>query len=378
MFVAPQLEKKPGALDQAAPLRGWKLDPAFDTLRRLLEARFGPRGKREYIQVLRLHEDFPERQVTAAVQGAVKRRLIGFDAVKHLLLARIERRPCISTCRAIRTCPGPSSPPPAAPITPPCWPPTMVEAPRILLEHHLKRLKLPTFLREYEKLARQCAAEGLDHVQFLARLVELELIDRERRLVERRIKQARFPVVKQLESFDFKAIPALNKMLVLDLARGEYITRRENVILLGPKRCREDACRSRSRPRRLSEGPLRALHHSLHLVHELIEARDEKRLLRLQDQLARVNLLIVDELGHVPLSQTGSELLFDVFSQCYESGATVVTSNLPFQEWTTVFASDRLTGALLDRITHHVHILEMNGESYRLKQSRSRRRRPSE
>ena len=87
------LEKKPGALDQAAPLRGWKLDPAFDTLRRLLEARFGPRGKRDYIQTLRLLEDFPERQVTAAVQDAVKRRLIGFDAVKHLLLARIERRP---------------------------------------------------------------------------------------------------------------------------------------------------------------------------------------------------------------------------------------------------------------------------------------------
>ena len=115
-----------------------------------------------------------------------------------------------------------------------------------------------------------------------------------------------------------------------------------------------------------------------HLVHELIEARDEKRLLRLQAQLARVNLLIVDELGYVPLSQTGSELLFDVFSRRYENGATIVTSNLPFQEWTTVFASERLTGALLDRITHHVHILEMNGESYRLKQSRSRRRRPSE
>ena len=110
----------------------------------------------------------------------------------------------------------------------------MAEAPRILLEHHLKRLKLPTFLREYEKLARQCAAEGLDHVQFLARMVEMEMIDRERRLVERRIRQARFPVVKQLESFDFKAIPSLNKMLVLDLARGDYIDRRENTILLGP------------------------------------------------------------------------------------------------------------------------------------------------
>ena len=130
---------------------------------------------------------------------------------------------------------------------------------------------------------------------------------------------------------------------------------------------------------KLSSGRSRhLLTTSVKVIHELIEARDEKRLLRLQAQLARVNLLIVDELGYVPLSQTGSELLFDVFSRRYENGATIVTSNLPFQEWTTVFASERLTGALLDRITHHVHILEMNGESYRLKQSRSRRRQPSE
>ena len=125
-------------------------------------------------------------------------------------------------------------------------------------------------------------------------------------------------------------------------------------------------------------GEARIVERAFGLVHEMIEARDEKRLLRLQDQLARASLLIVDELGYVPLSQTGSELLFDIFSRRYENGATIVTSNLPFQEWTSVFASERLTGALLDRITHHVHILEMNGESYRLKQSRSRRRPPSQ
>ncbi len=106
------------------------------------------------------------------------------------------------------------------------------------------------------------------------------------------------------------------------------------------------------------------------LVHALMEARDEKRLLRLQGQLAKYRLLIIDELGFVPLSKTGAELLFEVFSQRYERGSILVTSNLPFDEWTEIFGSERLTGALLDRLTHHVHILEMNGESYRLKQAR--------
>ena len=132
----------------------------------------------------------------------------------------------------------------------------MTDRPHILLAHHLKALKLPTFLREYEKVARQCAAEGLDHVQFLARLVELELIDRERRMVERRIKAAKFPVAKSLDSFDFKAIPALNKAQVLELARCEWIERRENVIALGPSRHRQDPCRPGARAGRLPEGPL--------------------------------------------------------------------------------------------------------------------------
>ena len=112
------------------------------------------------------------------------------------------------------------------------------------------------------------------------------------------------------------------------------------------------------------------------LVSELIEARDEKKLLRFQKQIASYELLIVDELGFVPLSKTGAELLFEMLSQRYERGSTMVTSNLPFQEWTEVLGSERLTGALLDRLTHHVHILEMNADSYRLKQSR-RKQTPS-
>jgi Cu/Ag efflux pump CusA len=109
------------------------------------------------------------------------------------------------------------------------------------------------------------------------------------------------------------------------------------------------------------------------MVSELMEARDERRLLRLQKQLANVKLLIIDELGFVPLSKTGAELLFELISQRYERGATLITSNLPFDEWTETFGTERLTGALLDRLTHHVNILEMNGESYRLAQSRARK-----
>jgi DNA replication protein DnaC len=248
----------------------------------------------------------------------------------------------------------------------------MTEAPQILLNHRLKSLRLPTVLREYGKLAKQAAAEGLDHVQFLARLIELEMIDRERRMIERRIKAAKFPAVKSLDSFDFKAIPALNKMQVLELARCEWVERRENVIALGPSGTGKthialglglSACQ-----KGLSVGFVTAAA----LVHELMEARDERRLLKLQKQMVSHKLLIIDELGFVPLSKTGAELLFELISQRYERGATLITSNLPFDEWTETFVSERLTGALLDRLTHHVNILEMNGESYRLGQSKAR------
>ena len=240
----------------------------------------------------------------------------------------------------------------------------------VLLEHHLKELKLPTFLREYDKVASRCAAEGVDHPDYLLRLSELELIDRHHRMVDRRIKAAHFPTTKSLDTFDFLAIPSLNKPLVLELARCEYIDRNENVIAVGNSGTGKThvalglalaACQ-----RGLSVGFTTAAA----LVQKLIEARDERRLLNIQKKLSRLKLLIIDELGFVPLSKTGAELLFEVFSQRYERGSVLVTSNLPFDEWTEVFGSERLTGALLDRLTHRVHILEMNGESYRLKQSR--------
>ena len=164
----------------------------------------------------------------------------------------------------------------------------------------------------------------------------------------------------------------MNKQLVIELARCEYVQRHENVIALGNSGTGKThialglglaACQ-----RGLSVGFTTAAA----LVHEMMEARDERRLLNLQRKLSRLSLLIVDELGFVPLSPTGAELLFEVFSQRYERGSILVTTNLPFDEWTEVFGSERLTGALLDRLTHHVHILEMNGDSYRLKHSREK------
>src|SRR5947207_29825 len=273
------LEHKVGALDQAAPLVGWDLPEEFATLRCLLEARMGKRGKREFVQILRLLEVFRCEDVLAGVRQAIARGAIGFDAVKHLVLCRIERR------------------------------------------------------------------------------------------------QARFPTVKSLDSFDFTAIPSLNKILVLELARCEYITRRENIIAVGNSGTGKTHIALGLGLAACQKGLSVGFTTAAALVHELIEARDEKRLLRLQRQLTTYKLLLIDELGYVPLSTTGAELLFEVFSQRYERGSTIVTSNLPFDEWTGVFGSERRTGALLDRLTHHVRILEMNGDSYRLKQSKQRQRR---
>jgi DNA replication protein DnaC len=169
-------------------------------------------------------------------------------------------------------------------------------------------------------------------------------------------------------------MPSLNKPLTMDLARYDYVDCHENIIALGPSGTGKTyialglglaACRRGLKVRFTTAAAL---------VHDLIEAQDERRLQRLQKQLTSQNLLIIDELGFVPLSKSGAELLFEVISQCYERGSIIITSNLPFDEWTEVFGSERLTGALLDRLTHHVHILEMNGESYRLKHSRNKQK----
>jgi len=232
----------------------------------------------------------------------------------------------------------------------------MSDVPQVLLAHHLKALKLPTFLRDYDKLARQCAAEGVDHAGYLLRLAELELLDRDRRMVERRIRQARFPAVKSLDSFDFAAIPSLNKMLVLELARCAYIERRENVIALGNSGTGKTHVALGLGLAACQKGLPVGFTTASALVHELLEANTERRLLRLQKQLSGYKLLIIDELGYVPLSTTGAELLFEVFSRRYERGSVIVTSNLPFDEWTGIFGAPNPAGCRhrrRGRVSHH-------------------------
>ena len=160
--------------------------------------------------------------------------------------------------------------------------------PGVLLAHHLKQLKLPTVLREYDKVARDCARSGLDHPRYLLRLVELELIDRERRMVERRIRAARFPAVKSLDTFDFAAIPSLNKMLVLELARCGYVLGRENVIALGNSGTGKTHIALALGLAACQKGFSVTFTTAASLVNQLMEARDERRLLRLQRELAAV------------------------------------------------------------------------------------------
>ena len=250
---------------------------------------------------------------------------------------------------------------------------TIIETPQLFLEHHLKALRLPTMLREYDRVARQCATEDIDYPRYLLRMAELELLDCERRATERRIRQAKFPVVKSLDSFDFLSMPTLNKAMVMELARCEFLARRENVLLLGNSGTGKTHIALALGLATCQQGHRVRFTTAAALVHELIEARDEKKLLRFQKQIAGYELLIVDELSFVPLSKTGAELLFEMLSQRYERGSTMLTSNLPFAEWTEILGSERLTGALLDRLTHHVHLLERNGDSFRLKQSRRKR-----
>src|ERR1017187_8230193 len=186
----------------------------------------------------------------------------------------------------------------------------------LLLEHHLKALKLPTILREYASVAAVCSQEHSSFAQYLLRLVERELIDRERRATERRIKEAAFPVIKTIESFDCKVQPSINEPLL----RGEYITKKENVLLVGNAGTGKTHLATALGFAACSQGKRVRFHTTTGLVTQLLEAREERTVQRLQKQLDRLDLVLLDELGYVPFSKAGAELLFDVVSRAYEKG----------------------------------------------------------
>jgi DNA replication protein DnaC len=245
----------------------------------------------------------------------------------------------------------------------------------VLIKHHLKALKLPTMHAECEKIAQRCAADNADHLAYLLALCELELIERERKAAERRLKAARFPATKLLDEFDFAARPSVNKPLLLQLVKGDYLDARENVLFVGPSGTGKSHLATALGMAACATGRKVRFFRVTELVTLLLEAKEERQLLRIRGQLAKLDLLILDELGYVPASKAGAELLFDVIATAYERYSLVVTTNLPFENWPEVLGSERLTGAALDRLTHRCHILETKGESYRLQDAKRRRRR---
>ncbi len=244
----------------------------------------------------------------------------------------------------------------------------------VLLKHHLKALRLPTMWSESERIALRCAAENVDHLGYLLQLTELELLERERKAAERRLKAARFPAIKTLDGFDFSAQPSVNKVLVAELMRCAYIDARENIILAGNPGTGKSHMATALGVEACARGKKVRFWRVTELVTALMESREERVLARMKSHLAKLDLLILDELGYVPASQLGAELLFDVISSAYERTSVIITTNLAFERWVEVLGSERLTGAALDRLTHRCHILECNGESYRLKDAQRRRR----
>lgn len=234
-----------------------------------------------------------------------------------------------------------------------------------VLAQYGRLLKLPAVVREYPGLCRLAAKEGWPYEDFLKDLLEAEVRSRHEKAIAQRLRDARFPDLKTLDQIDWDALQGLSRPRLLELSRGEWIERHEDLCLAGPIGTGKthlaialgvEAARLRFRV---------VFTRAADLVRTLLEARDERTLTRLTQRLHKADLLIVDELGFVPFDRAGGELLFNVLADRYERRSTLVTTNLPFGEWVKVFGDEKLTSALLDRLSHHAHILTTKGASYR-------------
>jgi DNA replication protein DnaC len=230
-------------------------------------------------------------------------------------------------------------------------------------------------LRDHRSIAAAAAKEKEDYTAFLLRMCERECLEREQRAAQRRIKAAGFPVIKTLDTFDFAAQPTINKALVLELMRGEYLDARENILFVGNPGTGKTHLATALGHAACAQGKRVRYYSVTSLVTQLLEAREDRQLDRLLRRLEKNHLLILDEFGYVPFTKAGAELLFEVAGRAYERQSLILTTNLPFEQWTEILGNERLTGALLDRVTHRVHILEANGESFRLRQAKQRAKR---
>jgi DNA replication protein DnaC len=243
---------------------------------------------------------------------------------------------------------------------------------RDLIMAHTRALKLPGIARVFEALARQARDAHWPHEDYLHEALSAELASRHESVIRQRLREARFPEVKTLDTFDFTVADGLNATQIHTLARGEWVTAPENLILAGPIGTGKTHLAIALGVEATKQKRRVLFTRAADLVRQLVEARDARELTRLQQRLLRVDVLILDELGFVPFDRVGGELLFNLITDRYERRATVVTTNLTFAEWVTVFAGDeKLTTALLDRLAHHATVLTTKGKSYRMRGRRT-------
>ncbi len=238
----------------------------------------------------------------------------------------------------------------------------------LLLESYLHQLRLPTFAKNYRPFATDAAKGNLEYPRYLMALAEYEVTKREQNMLAKRLKAARFPVAKELADFDFSAVPALNKNQVLDLSRGEYIQQRESIVFMGNPGLGKSHLAIALARTACREGRKVRFWTAAGLVDELLQAQDDHRLHRFIAAALKFDLVVLDELGFIPFTPGGAQALFTFCSELYERLALIVTTNLKFADWVQIFGDERLTAALLDRLTHHAHIVELIGESYRFRQ----------